>query len=171
MRSGRERCPKPRVGIGEGRKGCTAGGRDGSRHPALPGMMGWPPSHGAFPGRGACPAGQGPARSGLSPLYIHIFGNFPFVPHKQFRPNISLSTSGKAQIKSCSRQLRRELPPLWLLLPRQREIAPLVGGTGGTPGCRGRWAGSRTRTHHFPLAPLADPAEDDGDAKADGDDG
>lgn len=26
-------------------------------------------------------------------------------------------------------------------------------------------------THQFALAPLADPAEDDGDAKADGDDG
>lgn len=72
-----------------GKEGCTAGGRDGSRHPALPGM-GWPPSHGAFPGRSL------PSRTGASSFRlvtnIHPYiWKLPFVPHKQFRPNISLA--------------------------------------------------------------------------------
>lgn len=80
-------------GIRGGKKGRTAGGRDGSRHPALPGM-GWPPSHGAFPGRSL------PSRTGASSFRlvtnIHPYiWKLPFVPHKQFRPNTSLARPEK----------------------------------------------------------------------------
>lgn len=72
-----------------GKQGCTAGGGDGSRHLALPGT-GWPPSHGAFPGRSV------PSRTRASSFRLVTNINpyiwkLPFVPHKQFRPNISLA--------------------------------------------------------------------------------
>lgn len=82
MRSGRERCPKPRVGIGEGRRDAqrAAGMAHGTRR--CQGWAGRLPT-GLFQA-GACPAGQGPARSGLSPIYIHIFGNFPLCHTNSF---------------------------------------------------------------------------------------
>lgn len=82
MRGGRERCPKLPVGIGEGRRDAqrAAGTAHGARR--CQGRAGRLPA-GLFQA-GACPAGQGPARSGSSPTYIHIFGNFPLCHANSF---------------------------------------------------------------------------------------
>lgn len=82
MRRGRERCPELRVGFGEGRRDAqrAAGMAHGTRR--CQGWAGRLPT-GLFQA-GACPAGQGPARSGLSPIYIHIFGNFPLCHTNSF---------------------------------------------------------------------------------------
>lgn len=81
-------------------------------------------------------------------------------------PKHFISTSGEAQIKAAAGS-SGELPPPGCCL--EAGIAPWSVARGARRDA-GK-AGGDLDTHHFPLAPLADPAEDDGDAKADGDDG
>lgn len=101
---------------------------------------------------GACPAGQGPALCS-SQIYLYLYlciWKLPFMPHKQFCPNIKLSHPLKNKSEAAASTHHKALSAACLYLLASVGIAPHAVG----PPYPGRGEGVPSGTPHGTLTSL-----------------